>query len=185
MAEDMRAKLRRIRSLTGDAPSMGNAEGLPSEPVAMFLSWLDQAVEAGVPEPHTMTLSTVDSEGVPDARVLILKDVDRSGWAFASLASSQKGQQLRESSAAAMTFWWPLVVRSVRVRGEVVEASRQESEADLRARSQEAQRGVDPADWTLWRIKPSMVEFWQGSPDRQHSRIIYTRGDGEWVLEIS
>lgn len=183
MSEDVRPKLRKIPSLTGVAPPLGEFEDLPDEPVAMFLEWLNQAVDAGVPEPHTTTLSTVDAEGTPDARVLILKDVDDSGWAFASLASSQKGQQLNSCPAAAMTFWWPLAARSVRVRGEVVEAFREESEADLRARSPAGQRGVDPDDWTLWRIKPSRVEFWQGSTDRHHTRIIYIRSNDGWRLE--
>lgn len=174
-----------IPSLTGDAPPRGEFGDLPDEPVAMFLKWLDEAVEAGVPEPHTTTLSTVDAEGVPDARVLMLKDVDESGWAFASLGSSRKGQQLPDCPAAAMTFWWPLVARSVRVRGEAVEASREESEADLRARSAAGQRGVDPGDWTLWRINPTRVEFWQGSPDRQHTRIVYTKAGGGWRVEAS
>lgn len=185
MSENVRAKLRKIPSLTGNPPSLGKGSDLPDDPVSMFLSWLDQAIDAGVPEPHTTTLSTVDAEGAPDARVLILKDVDESGWAFASQASSPKGCQLNSCPAAAMTFWWPLVARSVRVRGEVVEASREESEADLRARSPAGQRGVDPDDWTLWRIKPSRVEFWQGSPSRDHTRIIYTRNDDGWDLEIS
>lgn len=177
MADDVRTRLRAIPSLTGTAPGPRHGN-LPDEPVSMFLEWLDEALVAKVPEPHAMTLATVDSQGFPDARVLILKDVDERGWAFAGLASSRKGQQLDDRAAAALTFWWQPVARSVRVRGEVVKASRQESVADLRARSLIAQQGVDPDDWTLWWVNPSRVEFWQGSQDRDHHRLVYTRDVG-------
>lgn len=102
-----------------------------------------------------MTLSTVDEGGAPDARVLVLKDVDERGWAFASTTSSVKGDQLRACPQAALTFWWQPLVRSVRVRGEVNEVSG--GLADLRARSAEAQKGVDPDDWTVWRVLPARV----------------------------
>lgn len=174
--------LRGLPSLVGEAPAFDPAS-LPADPVALFLEWLGVAVRAGVPEPHAMTLSTVDAAGAPDARVLILKDVDVRGWAFASTASSSKGRQLRQRPAAALSFWWQPLVRAVRVRGEVVEASREESLADLRARSVEAQRGVDPDDWTLWRVKPTGVEFWQGSPDRDHHRIAYAASGDTWRID--
>lgn len=74
-----------------------------------------------------MTLSTVDPHGVPDARVVVLKDVDADGWAFASTKTSAKGSQLEASSHAALTFCWQPVMRSVRVRGPVEEAPREES----------------------------------------------------------
>ena len=88
---------------------------------ALSLTWLDDALAAGVAEPHAMTLSTVDAEGRPDARTLILKEVDRLGWAFASTRSSAKGRQLAMHPAAAPSFWWPARVRAVRVRGPVVQ----------------------------------------------------------------
>lgn len=181
MADDIRAQLRAIPALTGTPPTWDGDE-LPGDPTVLFLAWLDEALSAGVAEPHTMTLSTVDADGVPDSRVLILKDVDELGWAFASTASSRKGQQLRHRAAAALSFWWQPVARAVRVCGDVVEASRWESEADLRARSAQAQQGVDPDDWTLWRVQPTRVEFWQGSPDRRHTRIVYGRNGSGWTI---
>lgn len=168
-----------IPSLIGNG-SAPDPDELPDEPTVVFLAWLEAALAEGVPEPHTMTLSTVDADGVPDARVLILKDVDERGWAFAGLASSGKGRQLRDNAVASLTFWWSQLARSVRVRGTVVEASREESRADLRARSVAAQEGVDPDDWTLWRVQPSRVEFWQGSRDRKHTRILFTRHETGW-----
>jgi pyridoxine/pyridoxamine 5'-phosphate oxidase len=128
-----------------------------------------------------MTLSTVDADGMPDARVLVLKDVDERGWAFASTRSSVKGGQLDDEPHAALTFWWQPVVRSVRIRGRVVEASRDESLADLRARTAAAQDGVDADDWILWRVVPDRIEFWQGSrtATMRASSSLESRTDGD------
>ncbi|WP_323181689.1 pyridoxamine 5'-phosphate oxidase family protein [Streptomyces sp. NBC_00572] len=81
-------------------------ERAPAEPSDLFLEWLTDAVAAGVPDPHAMTLSTVDEEGDPDARVLILKNVDTAGFQFAAHADSPKGVQLAGSPWAALTFYW-------------------------------------------------------------------------------
>lgn len=179
MSEETRSLLRSLPSLTGEPPPL-DPHALPEDPVALFLDWLEGARRAGVPEPHAMTVSTVDPSGVPDARVLVLKDVDQSGWAFASTRTSVKGGQLTACPHAALTFWWQPLMRSVRVRGPVVEASPAESLADLRARSAAAQAGVDPDDWTVWRVRPSTVEFWQGSSDRRHVRILFDRDQDVW-----
>lgn len=159
--------------------------GLPAEPVGLFLAWLDEAIAAGVPEPRAMTLSTVDGSGLPDSRVLILKDVSEQGWAFASTATSRKGQQLAASPVAALGFWWQPIMRAVRVRGEVVEAPRAQAEADLAARSPGARSAVTPGDWRLWRVRPTRVEHWQGSPDRRHTRIVDVRDGDGWTREIT
>lgn len=184
MTSETREKLQAIPALTGTPPSL-DLDALPGSPVELFLSWLDVALEAQVPEPRSMTLSTADEAGVPDARVLILRDVDESGWAFASTASSRKGAQLAASPAAALSLWWQPISRAVRVRGPVIEASREESEADLRTRSPKAQASVAEGDWTLWRVQPTRVEFWQASLDRRHHRIVYVPADGGWAVEAT
>ncbi|NLE78642.1 MAG: pyridoxamine 5'-phosphate oxidase [Rhodococcus sp.] len=182
MTDATRSRLRALPSLTGSAPTL-DPGSVTADPVALFLEWLECAEHAGVPEPHAMTLSTVDEWGVPDARVLVLKDVDERGWAFAGTKTSVKGRQLDVTAHAALTFWWQPLVRSVRVRGAVVEASREESLADLSARSPAAREGVDADDWTLWRVVPTRIEFWQGSVDRRHVRIVFGRENGHWQLE--
>lgn len=182
MTDETRSLLRSIPSLTGAAPLL-NLDDVPDDPVALFLDWLEDARQCGVAEPHAMTLSTVDSQGVPDARVLVLKDVGANGWAFASTRTSAKAIQLEASSHAALTFWWQPIMRSVRVRGPVIEASREECLADLRARSAAAQEGVNPDEWVVWRVVPTRVEFWQGSADRRHVRILFLRDGLDWRLE--
>ncbi|MFF2330672.1 MULTISPECIES: pyridoxal 5'-phosphate synthase [unclassified Streptomyces] len=114
----------------------------PAEPVDLFLGWLRAAVAAGVPDPHAMTLSTVGEDGGPDSRVLILKNVDGEGWQFAVHAGSPKGRQLASRPRAALTFYWPLPGRQVRVRGTVEPASPEQSAADLLARAPSARAEV-------------------------------------------
>jgi pyridoxamine 5'-phosphate oxidase len=111
-----------------------DTESVPGEPFALFLSWLHEAIDAGVSEPHAMTLSTVDEEGRPDARVLILKDVDRTRWQFASAATSAKGTQLAARPHAALSFHWREQGRQVRVRGAVAAADPSVSAADFLAK---------------------------------------------------
>lgn len=182
-AVSARERLRSIRSLTGAPPALDPA-ALPSDPMDLFLTWLEEAVAHGVPEPRAMTLSTVDGDGLPDSRVLVLKDVSAAGWAFASTVSSRKGQQLEQVPMAALGFWWQPLMRAVRVRGEVVEASREEAGADLAARSPDARAAVAPGDWRLWHLLPTRVEHWQGSPDRRHTRVVDVRDGDRWLREV-
>ena len=171
--------LRGRNALTGSAPDW-DLSALPDDPTSLFAAWLHTAHAAGVPEPHTVTLATVDAEGLPDARTLILKRIDERGWAFASTRSSRKGAQLAAAPAAALNFWWQPQVRAVRVRGRVQEATAEESAADLAARSAAARADIADGDWVLWRIVPARIEFWQGSRDRRHTRVIYDAVDTGW-----
>jgi pyridoxamine 5'-phosphate oxidase len=106
----------------------------PDEPVSLFLEWLAAAIDAGVSEPHAMTVSTVDALGHPDSRVLILKDVDDRGWQFAAASTSAKGAQLAANPQAALSFYWREQGRQVRVRGAVGVADRATCAADFLAK---------------------------------------------------
>ncbi|MGF6823330.1 pyridoxamine 5'-phosphate oxidase [Microbacterium sp. ZKA21] len=175
--------LRSQPTLTGTPPAL-DPSALPDVPERLFLEWLSAAIEAGVPEPLAMTLATVAADGIPDARTLIIKDVDRRGWAFAGSRASRKGEQLSLHPAAALNFWWQPVMRAVRVRGRIVEADAEESAADLAARSPSARAGIGPGEWVLWRVVPERVEFWQGAVDRRHTRIVYERTGESWTHRI-
>jgi pyridoxamine 5'-phosphate oxidase len=128
-----RAYLRSLPVLTGRGPRF-DPDSAPPGPVELFGSWLRAAVEAGVLEPHAMTISTVDAQGLPRARVLILKAVDDAGWHFAVNTVSQKGRDLAANPVAALTFYWPSVVRQVRVTGPVVSDGAGYSATDFLAR---------------------------------------------------
>ena len=130
-----RAYLRTLPVLTGSSPTP-DLDAVPAEPMPLFVAWMQQAVEAGVPEPHAMTLSTIDPDGMPRARVLILKAVDDRGWHFAVSSVSQKGRDLTAHPAAALTFYWPTLVRQIRSVGTVEDDGAQVSAEDFLARPQ-------------------------------------------------
>ncbi|PRH77233.1 oxidase [Streptomyces solincola] len=107
----------------------------PSSPLALFHDWFAAAAEAGQAEPHTMALATVDAEGRPDVRIVILHGADERGWHFATHATSAKGRQLAAAPDAALCFYWPAQGRQIRVRGSVLSGTPEEAYADLHVRS--------------------------------------------------
>ncbi|MFB7914013.1 pyridoxal 5'-phosphate synthase [Streptomyces sp. NPDC056061] len=117
-----------------DLPAFDPATA-PATPLPLFHAWFAEAVAAGQTEPHTMSLATVDAEGRPDVRTVMLHDADARGWHFATHSTSAKGCQLAAHPHAALGFYWPAQGRQVRVRGPVVACSPAESRADLHARS--------------------------------------------------
>lgn len=126
--------LRSLRVWDTQLPAFDPAD-VPEEPVALFHTWFTQAVEAKAVEPHTMALATVDAEGRPDVRTVMLHDADARGWHLGSHAGSAKGRQLAARPEAALGFYWPAQGRAVRVRGRVVTGTAEEAYADLHART--------------------------------------------------
>ncbi|MGW7575832.1 pyridoxine/pyridoxamine 5'-phosphate oxidase [Streptomyces sp. NPDC054765] len=133
-AQAFRELLRGLRVWDVELPRFDPAAA-PDEPLPLFRQWLRAAAEAGVPEPHTMTLATADAAGAPSVRTLMLHDADERGWHFASHHGSRKGRELAERPRAALGFYWAGVGRQVRVRGTVAAAGPEESAADLHRRS--------------------------------------------------
>lgn len=175
--------LRKQPALVGEPPALV-LEDLPDDPIALFIEWMKDAAARGVAEPHAATLATVDADGAPDARTLLVKDVSARGWAFAGPRGSVKGSQLSAAPVAAMNFWWQPVRRAVRVRGAVQEASALESEADLAEQSAAARAGIAAGEWVRWWLEPSRIEFWQGATDRRHVRIVYMHERNRWTRAI-
>lgn len=130
----MRDELRILKSLAGPFPAF-EGDLTPDEPGELFSTWLRDAIEAEIKEPHAMVLSTVDENGVPDARVLILKNLDQRGWHFATTGSGPKGRQIAANPSVALTFYWPQLGRQVRLRGMAFQAEAHERFADFRARA--------------------------------------------------
>ncbi|WP_317954766.1 pyridoxine/pyridoxamine 5'-phosphate oxidase [Paenibacillus chitinolyticus] len=128
---------RSLKSLSGPFP-LFDVHLLPERPGELFLGWFEMAIEKGVKEPHAMTLSTVDADGCPDARVLILKNVVDDMFFFASSSESRKGEQLQSYPQAALTFYWPILGRQIRLRGTVENMGEKAGAADFRQRSVEA-----------------------------------------------
>lgn len=108
----------------------------PSEPFVLFHQWFAEAVKTEQPpvEANAMTLATVDADGRPHCRVLLLKGLDEQGFTFFTNYDSAKGMQLLYSPYGAMTFFWPALERQVRIEGKVVKVSPQESDAYYQVR---------------------------------------------------
>lgn len=135
---DTRSLLRSLPTLVGTPPGF-DPELAADNPVAQYLEWLYAAIAAAVPEPHAVTASTLGEDGVPDARVLILKDVTAAGeWCIAGSAVSVKGRQLTTHPVLALTSYWGAQMRSVRVRGHVTTVAPEEAARDFAERSDSA-----------------------------------------------
>lgn len=121
------------REYTRDGLSEANA---PSDPFSLFRQWFDDAVKTErLPvEPNAMTLATVDADGYPHCRILLLKGLDERGFTFFTNYESAKGRQLAANPRAAMTFFWPALERQVRIEGSVEKVTPEESDAYYQVR---------------------------------------------------
>ncbi|KAK0350304.1 hypothetical protein LTR94_029582, partial [Friedmanniomyces endolithicus] len=113
-----------------------------SEPIGLFIDWLAQARDHEINDPNAMTLSTVDEAGFPDARIVLLKDVDEAGFTFYSNQQSAKGRELALRPQAALTFHWKSLRRQVRVRGCAEPVSQDEADAYFASRARESRIGA-------------------------------------------
>lgn len=116
------------------------------EPIGPFIEWLGEARAHEINDANAMTLSTVDAEGLPDARIVLLKDVDQRGFTFYSNRESAKGVELDARPVAALTFHWKSLRRQVRVRGRVEPVTPQEADAYFASRARESRIGAWASD---------------------------------------
>lgn len=116
------------------------------EPFGLFVEWLGDARGTEPNDPNAMALSTVDAEGAPDSRMVLLKDVDARGFTFYSNRESAKGEQLASVPRAALLFHWKSLRRQVRVRGAVEPVSPVEADAYFASRARESRIGAWASD---------------------------------------
>ena len=127
-----------VRQVTG-------AEALPllseADPFALFQAWLAEAVAKEPNDANAMSLATVDAGGLPDVRMVLLKDADARGFVFYSNLESAKGRELAANPKAALLFHWKSLRRQVRVRGAVAPVSDAEADAYWATRARASQLG--------------------------------------------
>jgi len=114
---------------------------LDADPLKQFEIWMQEAIDAGVPEPNAMDLSTV-SEGRPSSRIVLLKGVDSRGFIFYTNYDSRKGQEMQHIPYVSLNFFWHLPARQVRVEGYVEKVPVEESDAYFRSRPRDSQIGA-------------------------------------------
>lgn len=112
------------------------------DPIEQWHRWHADALDAGVAEPNAMTVSTVDRHGMPDARIMLARQVDRAGLVFYTNYDSAKSRQLEAHPVAAVVFSWLDLHRQVRVRGSVGRIDDTESDAYFATRPRESQIGA-------------------------------------------
>src|SRR5215469_4178776 len=104
------------------------------DPIRQFQTWFSQALDARLPEPNAMTVATVDEQGRPAARILLIKGVDERGFVFFTNYESRKGHELAANPHAALLFHWIELERQVRIEGTVEKTSDAESDAYFHSR---------------------------------------------------
>lgn len=117
-----------------------------TDPYELFRAWLQDAVAKEPNDANAMALATVDDTGLPDVRMVLLKDVDPRGFVFYTNLESAKGRQLAGQPKAALLFHWKSLRRQVRVRGVVSPVTPEEADAYFATRARPAQLGAWASD---------------------------------------
>lgn len=113
-----------------------------AEPLQLFAAWFAEAARAEPADPNAMTLATVDPDGVPNARMVLLKGFDERGFVFYTHIGSPKGRELEACPGAALVFHWKSLTRQVRVRGSIEPVSAAEADDYFASRPRQAQIGA-------------------------------------------
>jgi pyridoxamine 5'-phosphate oxidase len=143
-----RAVERDRQDYTRGSLDIGDVE---TDPLRHLERWLADAVEAGVGEPNAMTLATVDADGRPDARVVLLRRITEHELVWFTDRRSAKGSQLRSNHDAALVFHWQPLERQVRLRGAVSELDDEASDAYFVSRP----RGSRLSAWASHQSQPT------------------------------
>lgn len=187
-------------------------ENLTKNPFELFDSWFKLALASDVPEPNAMVLSTVSLERKPRSRVVLLKDYSKNGFSFFTNYQSDKGREIELNNNVNLNFYWSQLEKQVRIEGKASKLSTEENESYFNSRPigskigaiiSEQSRVLDsreellkkfeefdisqnierPKNWGGFIIKPILIEFWQGRPNRLHDRIRYTYKDNKWSFK--
>ncbi|MBE9011448.1 pyridoxamine 5'-phosphate oxidase [Pseudanabaenaceae cyanobacterium LEGE 13415] len=123
-----------------------NESDVDPNPFVQFRRWFDQAVNAELPEPNAMTLATASRDGIPAARIVLLKAVDDRGFTFFTNYNSAKGKELEANPQAALVFLWTELERQVRIVGSVEKITSEESDGYFFSRPHNSRLGAWASD---------------------------------------
>lgn len=183
----------------------------PADPGHLMVTWFGRAEQLGAREHLAVSLGTVDAEGSPSNRMVLLKRVDAAGVTFTTTSTSRKGRDLAVNPRGAMSAYWRETQQQLRLEGTLRRLSEEESDAlfavrpipsqaaaiasrqseplaepdDLLARAAELAASAiplpRPATWYGYRLEPDMIEFWHGGVHRLHRRLLYEFDGGRWT----
>jgi pyridoxamine 5'-phosphate oxidase len=126
-----------------------------NEPFSLFGTWLKEAEAAEINDPNALALATVDADGMPNVRMVLLKGFDSDGFVFYTNYESRKGQELLGQKKAAMVFHWKSLRRQVRIRGNVETVTEAEADAYFASRARESRIGA----WASKQSRPLESRF--------------------------
>jgi len=138
------------------------------DPLLQFQQWLQEAIDAQAPEPSAMTLATVDPDGRPSTRVVLLKGLDERGLVWYTHYDSRKARALTHQPFAALQFFWPALERVVRIEGRVDKISAEESDIYYRSRPLDSRIGAwaSPQSQVIAN-RNVLAQDWQAQQARQ------------------
>ena len=187
--------------------------GADPNAIRQFEKWWKEALASNIPEVNAMTLATSSSDGVPSARIVLLKDFDDNGFIFFTNYNSFKAQQLAENPRACLVFFWKEIERQVRITGIIEKVMDEVSDEYFNSRPEMSRVSAiaspqsevienrdwlenevkkimqskairRPPNWGGYTVRPITIEFWQGRANRLHDRLQYTLEDnGGWKIE--
>ena len=148
---------------------------LTPEPIAMFRRWLHDATAAGLHEPNAMVVATVSADGLPSARMVLLKGLGERGFVFYTNYGSRKGAELEQNSACALLFPWHPLERQVRVEGRATRLTDEENAAYFATRPRGSQVGA-------WASPQSEVVGSRAELDDRYDEVADRFGEGDIPL---
>jgi pyridoxamine 5'-phosphate oxidase len=148
--DEVAMKISELPTLTA---SMGFTER--EDPFQLFGEWYEDAKKSEPNDPNAMALATVDDSGLPNVRMVLLKDFDKDGFVFYTNFESQKGQEILATEKAALVFHWKSLRRQVRVRGLAERVSDAEADAYFKSRARDSRIGA----WASQQSRPLKGRF--------------------------
>ncbi len=125
------------------------------EPFRLFAAWMGEAVASEPNDPNAMALATVDPDGLPDVRMVLLKEASETGFVFYTNTESAKGLELAANPKAALVLHWKSLRRQVRARGIVTQVSAEEADAYFASRPRDSRIGA----WASQQSRPLESRF--------------------------
>jgi len=182
---------------------------LPEDPMHLFDSWFILALYSEVLEPNAMVLSTIGLNGNPRSRIVLLKEYNANGFTFFTNYNSDKGREIESNPNIALNFPWINMEKQVRIEGIASKLPESVSEDYFNSRPIGSRLGAvvsdqskpitnreelenklaeishletvsRPENWGGYIVKPTLIEFWQGRPNRLHDRIEYSLENNLW-----